>query len=339
MPQTVLLTLTGVTGFIAKRIAVDFLNTGHTVRGSLRSAACADEVRDALRPHLTDASALDRLSFIELDLSSDTGWDAAMQGVEALMHTASPFPMAQPKNEDEIIRPAVDGTLRALSAAQRAGVSRVILTSSCAAIEACEVGGRPYTPDDWSDLGHPRALAYYKSKTMAERAAWDFAVEHPDIKLTSINPGLVLGMPIDKNYGTSLQVVERIVTGKDPALADIGFGIVDLEDVSAMHIRALERPETAGNRYIATAGSASFPQIAAHIRTTYPERKIATRIAPKLLLRFLSLFDASVSVVLHNLGFLPQFDASSTTRDLGITFTPWQTAVDRAAKAIVAKSG
>ncbi|MEL6798654.1 MAG: NAD-dependent epimerase/dehydratase family protein [Pseudomonadota bacterium] len=203
MPQTVL--LTGVTGFIAKRIALDLLNAGHTVRGSLRSAARADEVRDALRPHLTDPTALNRLSFVELDLNSDTGWDAALQGTDALMHTASPFPMAQPKDENDIIRPAVDGTLRALRAAQKAGVTRVILTSSVVAIEATDVGTRPYTPDDWSDPTHPKSNAYYKSKTLAERAAWDFVANHPEMQLTTVNPALVLGTPMDANYGTSLE--------------------------------------------------------------------------------------------------------------------------------------
>ena len=174
MSQHVL--LTGASGFIAKRIALDLLEGGHTVRGSLRSLRRADEVRAALRPHLTDAETLDRLSFVELDLTRDAGWEAAMDGMTALVHTASPFPMAPPKDEDELIRPAVDGTLRALRAAQRAGVTRVVMTSSVVAIEANgKVGRETLTEADWSDVENPRSTPYYKSKTLAERAAWDFA--------------------------------------------------------------------------------------------------------------------------------------------------------------------
>jgi dihydroflavonol-4-reductase len=134
MPKLVV--LTGITGFIAKRIALDLLEAGYAVRGSLRSAGRADEVRNALRPRLSDPAALDQLSFVELDLGRDDGWAEAMEGADALFHTASPFPMAQPKDENEIIKPAVDGTLRALRAAQSAGVTRVVLTSSVVAIEA-----------------------------------------------------------------------------------------------------------------------------------------------------------------------------------------------------------
>ncbi len=335
MPQTVL--LTGITGFIAKRIALDLLNAGHTVRGSLRSAGRADEVRDALRPQLSDPAALERLSFVELDLTRDEGWGAALQGTDALLHTASPFPMTQPKDENAIIRPAVDGTLRALRAAQAAGVTRVVLTSSVVAIEAVEVGGRPYTPEDWSDLAHPKSSPYYKSKTLAERAAWEFVGDHPEMKLTTINPALVLGAPMDGNFGTSLQLIERIFNGSDPMVPDIGFAVVDVADVSAMHVAALERPETAGNRYIAAASSVTMVEIARHLKATYPDRKIPTRVAPKPVLRLLSLFDSTIKTILPGIGITPHFDASASTRDLGVTFTPWQKATERAAEAIAAK--
>lgn len=335
MSHTVL--LTGASGFIAKRIALDLLAAGHSVRGSLRRLDRAEEVRDALRPHLADPAALDRLSFVALDLTRDAGWAEAMAGVTALMHTASPFPMAQPKNEDEIIRPAVDGTLRALRAAREAGATRVVLTSSVVAIEAnAKVGREVLAETDWTDPAHPRATAYYKSKTLAERAAWDFATAHPELQLTSINPALVLGTPLDSAFGTSLQLIERVLSGKDPMQPDIGFGVVDVADVSAMHVRALDRPEAAGKRYIASAESVTFPDIARHLAGRFPDRKIATRTAPALLLRVLSLFDASIRTVLPALGVLPQFDNARARTELGITFTDWRTAVDRAADAVVA---
>lgn len=325
--------LTGVTGFIAKRIALDLLNAGHSVTGSLRSADRADEVRDAIRPHLTDASALGNLSFTELDLTKDDGWADAMQGASVLMHTASPFPMSSPKDENAVIRPAVDGTLRALKAAHDAQITRVILTSSVVAIEANDKPN-PQTPDNWTDTNHPRATPYYKSKTLAEQAAWDFVKQYSTMQLTTINPSLVLGAPLDAHYGTSLSLIERIMAGKDPALPPFGFGIVDVTDVSAMHIAAMDRPKTAGNRYIASGGTMSMTAIGKHLAAAYPGRKIATRTAPKWLLRTLALFDPSIKMVLPQLDYSPEFDTSASTSDLGITFTLAKIALDRAAAKI-----
>jgi dihydroflavonol-4-reductase len=335
MPQTVL--LTGVTGFIAKRIALDLLDAGHTVRGTLRDRARASEVQDALRPRLADPAMLDRLSFVELDLTRDDGWTEAVAGVDALIHTASPFPMVQPKNDDDLIRPAVEGSLRALRAAQAAAVSRVVMTSSVVAIEANGKTGREtLTESDWSDPTHPRATAYYKSKTLAERAAWKFVQNHADMALTTINPGLVLGTPLDGHFGTSLQVIERILSGKDPMQPDVGFGVVDVADVSAMHVRALERPDTAGKRYIASAGSATMPEIARHLARRHPDRRIATRVAPRFVLRALALFDPAIRTILPSIGVLPQFDNARARTDLGISFTDWRVAAERAADAVIA---
>jgi dihydroflavonol-4-reductase len=338
MPDHVL--LTGVSGFIAKRIALDLLESGHTVRGSLRSLKRAEEVRAAVRPHLSNPAALERLSFVELDLTRDAGWAEAMQGVTAVIHTASPFPMAPPKDENEVIRPAVDGTLRALRAAQAAGVTRVVMTSSVVAIEANgKVGREKLTEADWSDVNHPRSTPYYKSKTLAERAAWDFVAQHPEMRLTTINPSLVLGRPLDADFGTSLQLIERILSGKDPMQPDIGFGIVDVADVSAMHVRALDRPESAGKRYISSGPSATLPQVARHLAARFPNRKIATRVAPTFALRLLALFDRSVKTALPAIGAPPVFDNTRARKDLGMAFTEWQVAVDRAADAVVALKG
>ncbi len=333
MPQTVL--LTGITGFIAKRIALDLLEAGHNVRGSLRSEARADEVRAALRAHLSDPAALDRLSFVALDLTADDGWAEAMDGVDVLMHTASPFPMVQPKSDEDLIRPAVDGTLRALKAAQAAGVTRVILTSSVVAIEATDTTGA-YTEENWSDTDHPKSTAYFKSKTLAERAAWDFVAEHPEMQLTTVNPALVLGTPLDNNYGTSLSLIERILCGKDPMVPDIGFGVVDVADISAMHIVAMDRPQTAGERFIGAAGTMSMPEIARMLAVDHPNRKIATRVAPRFVLRLLALFDPSIKTILPSLGHHPQFDNSKARSQLGIDFTPPETAIQLAAAALVA---
>lgn len=321
MTETVL--LTGVTGFIAKRIALDLLNAGYAVRGSLRSIKRADEVRDAIRPHIKDPVSLDHLSFVELDLTHDGGWDEAMIGISAVLHTASPFPMTQPKSDEDLIRPAVDGALRALRAARNAGVTRIILTSSMAAVMNKELAqGATVNEADWTDVNHPTATAYDKSKTLAEKAAWDFVADHPEMRLTTVNPGLVAGIPLDVKYGTSLGLIERFFSGSDPAVPDFGLPLVDVIDVSAMHLEALKRPETAGKRYCASAGFIAAPEIARILKEAYPNRKIATRVAPKWLLRILSLMDPSVRSVLPTLGRLLEVDASRATTEMEIDFIP-----------------
>ena len=327
--------LTGITGFIAKRIALDLLEAGYSVRGSLRSVARADEVRATLARHLSDPAALDRLEFVELDLGQNDGWEDALQGVGALLHTASPFPLAQPRDEQVVIRPAVDGALRALRAAHKAGVHRVVMTSSVVAIGVAEAPpGTVLTEDDWADPDHPTATPYSKSKTLAERAAWDFVASHPEMQLTAINPALVLGSPLDGGFGTSLQAIERIWRAKDPLQPEIGFGIVDVADISAMHIRALERPETVGRRYIGSNGSRTFPQIAAYLAKRHPERRISTRVAPMFALRVLGIFDPAVRSILPTVGRLPEYDSSRAQSELDIEFTPADTSIDRAVEAI-----
>ncbi|MEM9436234.1 MAG: NAD-dependent epimerase/dehydratase family protein [Pseudomonadota bacterium] len=334
--KTSTILLTGVTGFIAKRIAHDLLAQGYNVRGSLRSPNRAAEVRAALNVEETDT----RLTFVELDLSSDTGWSEAMSGIDALIHTASPFPMAMPKDENDLIRPAVDGTLRALRAAQEAGVQRIILTSSVVAImHADRPAGTLAGPDDWTDINHPTASAYVKSKTLAERAAWDFAKEHPQIALTAVNPGLVVGEPLDAHYGTSLNVIERILLGGDPAVPEIGFPIVDVADVSRLHVEALDLLDTAGKRIVAAGDYATMPEISRLLKSEFPDRKIATRIAPKLLLRLLGLFDPAIKMILPQVGFFTPMNNEETKALYGMEFTPMKEAVLASARYVLATKG
>ncbi len=336
-PKTVL--LTGVTGFIAKRIALDLLRAGYIVRGSLRDRSRVSEVRNAIRPHLTDGSVLDRLGFIELDLTRDAGWNEAMRGVDAVVHTASPFPASPPKRPDDIIRPATEGTLRALEAAQAAGVRRVVLTSSMVAMmDHAMPQGHTLTEADWAEPNHPHATAYERSKTLAERAAWEFAEAHPDLRLTTINPGLVLGQPMDDHYGTSLSVVERIFGGKDPAVPDVGFPVVDLRDVSRMHVAALGKPGTEGRRYVAAAGWVMMPEMARWIAEAYPERKVRTRIAPRWLLTFLSFFDRTIGEIRPNLGRKLSLSNDRARADMKIRFTQPRDSVLTSA-AYLAKRG
>jgi len=337
MPKTVV--LTGVTGFIAKRIALDLLEAGHSVRGSLRAMTRADEVRDALRSQLTDPAALDRLSFVELDLSSDAGWTEAMQGADVLMHTASPFPMAQPSNPDEIVRPAVDGTLRALNAAKAAGISRVILTSSMVAIMYGEfANSRAVTEADWTEQDHPTVTPYTLSKTRAEEAAWAFMAENPDMTLTTINPGLVVGTPMDANYGTSLAVVERILAAKDPMMPEVAFPVVHLNDVSKLHVQAVDDDAMLNTRTMAAEGVRTMLDMGKLLAGAFPDRKISTRKAPAFLLRILSIFDKSLTAIMPQLGVIYRINNSATVARTGIDFVGSDDAILEAARYLASRS-
>ncbi len=341
MTQTVL--VTGATGFIAKHIVAGLLNRGHRVVGSVRSMSRADEVRAAVTPLLKDASDLEtRLRFVVLELGADDGWDAAMAGVDVLMHTASPVSTVQPKDPQQIIRPVVDGALRALRAAKAAGVPRVIFTSSVMAVMfgPTPANGSAFTESDWTDVDAPNLLPYAQAKTRAERAAWDFVTtDAPDIALTTINPALVTGPALDEHFGASLQIVERILGAKDPMLPMFGFNIVDVRDVAEAHIRAMESPETAGERLILSNGWLWFPQIAQAIKAGIPGRKAVTRVAPRFVVKIVSYFDTSVKSLLPWLNRKDLCDGSKAVRMLDLNYISPQASVVAAAKSIIHHRG
>ncbi len=331
MTDTIL--LTGISGFIAKHVALKLLNAGYAVRGTIRSPKREDEVRSALKPHLTDPAAMDRLTFANADLESDTGWADAMAGVTAVIHTASPFPIAQPKDAQVLIRPAVAGTRRVLMAAKAAGITRVILTSSTVAIVDEGVHG-PQNEDNWCNLDAPGTSAYAKSKTLAEKEAWRIA-KAEGLLLTTINPGFVVGPPLDAHYGSSIGVVKRFLKGKDPMLPKIGFAMVDVRDVAELHLRALQRPATAGNRYAAVAGSMWMPAMGATLKAAYPTRRIPTRTAPAFLLRIIALFDPALRAILPSLGIIHDVSGARATADMGLTFNTPQDALRASADWLV----
>ena len=319
MSKTVL--LTGASGYIAKHIALQLLNAGYAVRGTVRSLARAAEVTEAVRPHLDDASDLDkRLTFVALDLTKDTGWDEAMADIDVLMHTASPFPLNPPKDENDLIRPAVDGALRAVRAAHKAGVTRVVMTSSTAAISGSELppGDSSFDETNWTDPADPTISAYTKSKTLAEKAVWDFvATEAPEMQVTMINPGFVLGAPLDSNFGSSIKVIERILKAKDPMVPNVGFMTVDIRDVAEMHVTVIGQPETAGQRIMTVESFMTFAEMAQAIKTAYPDRRIVTRVAPDVVVKFLALFDGAIRQIVPSLGRVDKFDNSRAKATLG----------------------
>ena len=330
--------LTGASGYIAKHIALQLLEEGHTVRGSVRATDREHEIADAVRPHLSDPAAESRLRFVELDLMSDSGWTGAAKGMDVLVHTASPLPLEQPQNEDDIIRPAVDGTLRALRAAKAAGITRVVLTSSIAAVG--ESGGMPagriYDESDWSDPDWPEITPYAKSKTLAERAAWDFVrTQAPDMHLTVINPGLVIGPPLDGHIGTSLALVQRILRGRDPAVPNIGFALVDVRDIAAMHVRAIATPQSIGARHLGVSGFLWFPEMAEILAAQYPHRDIVTRRAPNAAVRMLAQVDAAARTAVPLLDIRRDFSSARARAIFGIDFVPVDEALRASAQFLI----
>ncbi|MGL5012490.1 MAG: NAD-dependent epimerase/dehydratase family protein [Paracoccaceae bacterium] len=316
MTDTIL--VTGISGFIAKHVALKLLNAGYAVCGTVRKLDRGAEVCAALKPHLTDPASLDHLSFVAADLESDAGWADAMNGISAVIHTASPFPLEQPKDESLLIRPAVEGTRRVLMAAKAAGITRIILTSSTVAIIDDGVHGLQ-DESNWCDITRLGTTAYAKSKTLAEREAWAIAGKEA-LALTTINPGFVVGPPLDANFGSSIGLIRRFLRGKDPMLPKIGFAMVDVRDVAEAHLQALQRPATAGKRYATVAGSMWMPDMGAVLKAAYPTRRIPTRAAPRFLLRILAMFDPAIRSVLPSLGIRHDVSGARAQADLGITF-------------------
>jgi nucleoside-diphosphate-sugar epimerase len=264
---------------------------------------------------------VDGVDVVSADLTRDDGWAAAVEGCDYVVHVASPFPSERPKSDDELVRPAVDGTLRVLRAAASAGVKRVVLTSSVAAVSSGHRDGAVRTEADWSVV--ERSAAYQKSKTLAERAAWDFARES-GLELVSVNPGMVLGPLLSPTTGTSVQIVHRLLTRDLPASPKMGFAIVDVRDVATAHRLALETPAAAGNRYIVAGEFMWMREIAAMLAEEFNPKgyRVPTGPLPTWLLRVVSLFDASVRPALDFVGRREDVSADKARRELGWTLRP-----------------
>lgn len=328
--------VTGASGFLGKHVVLALMQAGHSVRASVRNPAMAEQVRRAVLPHV-DGNASDRLEFVTLDLTHDEGWAEAMAGASALIHTASPCPIARPKSPDDLIRPAVDGTRRALCAAKTAGIDRVVVTSSAiAVIQPWRRDGHIFTEDDWSDAAGLPAQPYARSKVIAERTAWEIAARE-GLRLTVFNPAFILGPLLDDRFGSSMQLVHRILRGRDPMLPRLGLSIVDVRDVAAAHVRALDRDGTEGQRFILASGSLWLPDWGKVLKTIYARRRMPTRAAPLLLLRLLALFDGEIRTALPSVGHMDELRSDKARRHLGIDFIPPDRALIAAADALVSR--
>ena len=278
--------LTGGSGFLGTRTIAALLDAGYQVLTTVRSLDREPAVRAVVQDGHSDTSGL---TFTAADLTADHGWEQAAAGCDYVLHVASPFPSSQPKNENEVIVPAVEGTLRVLRAATAAGVRRVVVTSSFAAIGySPKPSGVPYDESDWTDPTG-QTSAYVKSKTLAERAAWDFVAEHVGApELSVINPVGIFGPVLGSDYSSSIQIIAGLLHGKPPVLPRASFGVVDVRDVADLHIRAMTDPAAAGERFLATAGPPlSLPEIAAILRSRLGDdaRRVPTRQVPDWLIK------------------------------------------------------
>jgi nucleoside-diphosphate-sugar epimerase len=297
--------VTGGSGFLGAHCILQLLDAGYRVRTTVRSLKREADVRAMLK--IGGADTGEELSFVVTDLMKDTGWPEALAGCDYVLHIASPFPPNQPKNEDELIIPAREGTLRVLRAARDAGVKRVVLTSSIAAVShGSQPANHLFTEEDWTDLNIGHLRPYIKSKTLAERAAWDFiAREGGALGLAVVNPGGICGPVLGADYSTSIQVVQRLMDGAAPGCPRLFFSIVDVRDVVDLHLRAMTNPIANGQRFLAVAGdSMTIQQIALILKRRLGDaaRRVPTRKLPDWLVRLVSLADPSIAQFVPELG-------------------------------------
>jgi nucleoside-diphosphate-sugar epimerase len=299
--------VTGGTGFVGAHCLIQALAAGHETRATVRDLKRESDVRAMLRQGGAGEVG-ERLTLFRADLNADGGWAEAAAGSDYVLHVASPFPSTVPKDENELIAPARDGALRVLRAARAAGVKRVVLTSSFAAIGYGAPKGRTtaFTEADWTNLNDPNVQPYPKSKTIAERAAWDFiAREGGTLELAVVNPVLVLGPVLGPDTSPSILFISRLLDGSLPGCPDLSFGVVDVRDVADLHLRAMIAPAARGERFLATAGDfVSVREIAGMLKDGLgaAARKVSTRRLPSWLVRMAGLFDPQVKGIVPELG-------------------------------------
>lgn len=327
--------LTGISGFLGGHVALQLLNAGYTVRGSVRNLARADKVRDTLAKAGADVS---RLEFVALDLLRDEGWAEAARDCRYLQHTASPFVLEIPADKMELIRPAVEGTERALNAALAAGVERIVLTSSMAAIAYGHGRSRtaPFTAADWTNLAGDHVPPYQESKTRAERRAWEImAAAGRRNDLATINPSGILGPLLDEDPGTSAALVIRMLNGSVPALPRLHMALVDVRDVAAAHVAAMTVPGAGGQRFPMAERTLPFRDAADVLRPHYPDRRVPRLVMPDWVVRLAGLFDSDLRLLSGELGVIKTMDSSAVIALLGRPLIPVPDAILATARSLV----
>lgn len=312
--------VTGGSGFVGSHSILELLAAGHQVRTTVRNLKRESDVRAMLKEGGVEPG--DRLSFFAAELESDAGWSEAATGCDYVLHVASPFPTSVPKHEDEIIVPAREGALRVLRAARDAGVKRVVMTSSFAAIGyGHKPQENPFTEKDWTNVDGGDVLPYAKSKTLAERAAWDFiASEGGGLELSTVNPVGIFGPILGPDYATSILMVQRLMDGAMPGCPKLYFGVVDVRDVADLHIRAMTDPAAKGERFLAVAGDfMAVRDIGKVLKDNLGDaaKRVPTLQLPNWLVRLAAMRDPAVQQILPELGKRKNATGDKAKRMLG----------------------
>ncbi len=340
--------VTGGSGFLGGWCVVELLRRGYAVRTTVRDPAREAGVRAAVASQLgpgdrgPQAPADDRLTVLTADLRADEGWAEAVAGCDFVLHVASPFPAVQPKDPDELIVPAREGTLRVLRAALDGGVERIVVTSSVAAITGSgkPVSGRPLDERDWSDPDNPKLTPYARSKTIAELAAWELARERgAEERLATVNPGAIIGPVLGEADSFSLQSIQRLLGGM-PGVPRIGFSFVDVRDVADLQIGAMTAPEAGGERFVAVQSFMWMAEVATVLRKRLGEdaARVPTREVPNLLVRAMALFDPGARSVIGQLGRRTSLSSEKARTRLGWDPRPLDDTIADCARSLLARS-
>lgn len=284
--------VTGISGYIGAHCALELLKQGYAVKGSVRSLSKTEKILADISKHIDPNG---NLEFCELDLLKDDGWDEAMEGCEYVLHVASPFINKEPKDEDLYIKPAVEGTQRALKAAKKAGVKRMVVTSSMVAMLGDADKSTALNQTTWTNVSAKNVSAYAKSKTLAEKSAWKF-IEDQDgdapLELTVVNPGPVFGPTLSGDLsGASMGMFRDLIQGKMPMLPQTSINMSDVRDIAKIHVLALENKEANGQRLIVGTEKAYSFQEMAQILNSNGYEKVSTKVAPNFLLMLMSNFN------------------------------------------------
>jgi nucleoside-diphosphate-sugar epimerase len=334
--ETVL--VTGGSGYIGGRCVASLLSQGYVVRTTVRSLDKEPGVRAAVAKVVDPGN---RLSVYAANLTSDDGWDAATDGCDYVLHVASPLGIAEPKDPNELIVPAREGARRAVGAAIKAGVKRVVLTSSVAATSKGALAGDWISDEtQWTDVTAKAVSAYAQSKTLAEQAAWELIkTAKGKTTLATVNPALVLGPVMDSDAAGSVQVIERLLAGRVPGLPRLGFNVVDVRDVADLHIRAMTDPKAAGERFVAAGSYAWMADLAAILRAQLgpAAAKVPTRKVPDLMLRIVGLFDKELASVVPSLGHKHDNSSAKAQNLLGWKPRPLEETVLDCARSLIAE--
>lgn len=322
--------VTGINGYLGQHIAAELLRQGFSVVGTVRSLNKAESTKASL----ASIVSVKKLHFAKADLMSDRGWDRAMQGCTYVLHVASPFVLAEPKNESELIAPAVEGTKRVIAAAKRAGVKRLVITSSIFSI----IGGKEtgtLGPESWSDV-NKKIGAYSRSKTLSERAAWE-AAKGSQLEIVSILPGAVFGPPIGekgKVEGQSAEMVQAMIKGKMPMIPDVAMGMVDVRDIARLQVKALTTKDAAGKRFIAASQEPVSLLHLAKVLKAAGFTKVPTVKAPRIMVKIMSTFDREARGMAPILGKKVTLNNKDTFDILKWKPTPIEKSIVEMAKAI-----